>query len=355
MRQISRGRRRWLDARCRQLQRKAERVAGDRRPRRRAPASDTLVAPRYLALWTANSGTAAVAPREFLRFLGRVRAYRGPRLTVDLSGVERIIASAALVFKAELCYLTARGVQLRGVAPSKERSLQVFTQTGICDLLGLPRAGKIDREDIVHWRHTSGVWTTAQPARLKELLHPDLPDNGESLYTGMIETVANSIEHAYLDHPTRRDFGGEEAGWWAFQQLREGRLTTCICDLGIGVAEALPLRLADEPDLLAKLLYLQRHFKGRDCRALLAAMEYGRSSTRQSERGKGLRDAVRVIDHAGQGVYQLVSNSALYFYERVAGNPTPKTGTRRLAASVSGTLSLWSFPIESQSSPQVLP
>jgi hypothetical protein len=341
-------RRAWLDARCRRRHGQSIRAAGLRKPRRKALPRDFLLAPHFFALYTTGRREAA-APRLFFQFLERIRGFRGKRLRIDMSGVSRIEATAALAFKAELRYHAAKGVTLGGIPPRKMRSLQVLTQTGICDLLGLPCAQTVDREDTVHWRHTSGVWSLAQPSRLRELLDPGLRRNGESLYTGMIETVANSIEHAYMDHPARRSFADGVEGWWAFQQLRDGRLTTCICDLGIGIAASLPISLSEEPDLLKKLLYVNRRLKGRERQALLAAVEYGRSRTKERPRGKGLSDAHKVIDDSGQGTFQLISNSALYFYERVAGNPHPRSGTLRLQGSVSGTISSWVFPIESSS------
>ena len=349
MRRLPSRRKAWLDARCRRAHQRRVRSAGLRQPRRSARVRDTLEAPPFFSLYGANERRDSAAPRRFLQFLERLRTFRGARLRLDLSGVGRIIAAAALIFKAELSYHVARGVQLSGIPPRKSRSLQVFTQTGICSLLGMPGAPTVDREDTVHWRHTSGDWSLAQPARLTGLLATGLHQNCESLYTGMIETVANSIEHAYLEHPARRRFSPAQDGWWAFQQLRNGELATCICDLGIGISTALPMSLKDEPDLLRKLMYMQRRLKGRDRQALLAAVEYGRSRTKEKQRGKGLQDAHKVIDDAGEGSFHLISNSAFYYYERVRGDPTPRSGTRRLQGSVSGTISFWRFPVESES------
>lgn len=252
---------RWHQGRARRLSRAAKRSAGHAKRRRlvrqrRHGVVDQLAAPAYFTLW--SSARYGDAPREFFQFLARLRTFDGTRLHIDMSRVGRIVAPAGLVFKAELSYLHAKGVQLSGTAPRKTRTLQVLTQTGLCELLHISPAVTVDREDTVHWTFTSGAWDVTQPNHLAALLGPAAQASSSSLYTGLVETVSNCIEHAYLDHPSRRRFGAGQDGWWAFQQLRDGKLSTCICDLGIGVAAALPLRLADEPSFLHMLMNRER-------------------------------------------------------------------------------------------------
>ncbi|RYF60745.1 MAG: hypothetical protein EOO27_04805 [Comamonadaceae bacterium] len=315
-----------------------------------------MVAPSFFRLWAAKDthNTRGEDAREFLAFLQAVRDHTGSRLHLDLGAARHIVAAAGLVLKAELSYLASRGVRLSGTPPRSSRALQVFTQTGFCDLLGMAPATHIDREDIVHWRHTSGVWTKTQPAHLLALLDPEAAPNSESLYQGVIETVANCIEHAYMQHSSRRPLADGQDGWWGFQQLRDGWLSTCICDLGIGVKAALPMTLAEEPDLLRKLLHVYRRTKGADTRALLAAVEMGRSRTKAPERGKGMKDAHQVIEDAGEGTFQFISGSAFYFYQRKPGSSSPVSGARRLKGSVGGTISFWTFPVKSKSTPESL-
>ena len=354
MRKLSWRRSQWLVKRDKRLHRKSIRQAFVPKPRQRRLKGDTLVAPSFFTLLLAQH-EGGKKPALFLEFLQHIRQFKGTKLHIDLADVGRIVSVAALVFKAELCYLAARGVDLSGTPPRKPRSLQVLTQTGICELLHMEKAPAVDREDTVHWKHTSGEWLIAQPARLVNLAQPAIGLNSESLYNGMIEAIANSIEHAYKSHPARRSFSPKQDGWWGFQQLRNGELSTCICDLGIGVSRALPLKMATEPDLLRKLLHAHRSLKGADRRALLAAVEYGRSGTKQPERGKGLRDAQKVIDDAGEGAFHLISYSGMYFYQRKRGEKHADTGTRRLQGSIGGTISYWRFPVESRTVLDQLP
>lgn len=108
----------------------------------------------------------------------------------------------------------------------------------------------------------------------------------------------------------------------------------------------LPLSLATKPDLLRKRLHAHRTLKGVDRRALLAAVEYERSRTDPVQRGKGLRDAQKVRDDAGEGMFHLISYSGLYLYQRKHGEKHAHKGTRRLRGSISGTISFWPFLVE---------
>lgn len=307
---------------------------------------DQLIAPSYFCLVAARHNESAAAA-EFLAFLRTLRTYRGSALCIDLSKVNRLIVNATLLFKAEVSHALHRGVKITALPPKKPRSLQVLTQTGLTRLLNLRDCDQVDREDTVHWRHASGTWSLAQPSRLAALLDPGVNPDTSTLYRGMIESVANCIEHAYKEHPERRKFAHDQEGWWGFQQVRDGRISTCICDLGIGISRALPIRLTSEPDLYRTLLAIFRHVKGEDVKSILAAIEYGRSSTGDQQRGKGLRDAHRVIDDAGEGDLHIFSNGGLYYYRRERGKANPTSGTRRLQGSIAGTIYYWQYPLQS--------
>ena len=344
MRKISKKRHEWL-TRHQQIQNRNRLFAAKVAHRKIRQPSDTLIAPPYFCL-ASSKGEPNAASIAFLTFVRSIRDFKAKSLCIDMSNVQRMVVNATLLFKAELSYLVQRGVAVTGIPPRKERTNQVMTQTGIAALLGLPNCKKIDREDTVHWRHTSGIWNFAQPSRLQGLLTGQEQQNA-ALYTGLIESVANCIEHAYKEHPERRTFIGSQDGWWGFQQLRDGKLSTCICDLGIGISKSLPIKLAEEPGMYAKLMSLFRHLRGKDIQSILAAIEYGRSSTGSEQRGKGLRDAHSVIDNAGAGQLQIFSNKGLYFYNKDSGKPG-SSGTRKLSDSIAGTIYYWRHPIQSE-------
>lgn len=310
------------------------------RPRRRR---DTIEAPAYFCIVPfADRPSKAVG--EFFAFLQEVRDYKGLHLFIDMSQVTRLVVTATLAFKAEISHLKSKGVTITGTLPKTVRIHQVLTQTGLCDLLGLPKAA-VDREDIVHWTHASGTWSLAEPNKLGAFLTVVNNPHANELFRGMIESVSNCVEHAYQKHPQRRHLGSNFDGWWGFQQLLKGELTTCIFDIGIGIANALPIKLRDEPGLLNKLMSAVKLIKGKDVQSISAALEYGRTSTGKQERGKGLRDAHKVIDIAGNGQLMIISNQGLYAYTREKGKIEGSTTTRALQGSMHGTMFLWRYPL----------
>lgn len=345
MRKLRSSRRIWLEKRVRRQKRLDKFLARCGNLRKKKD-RDVVVAPNYFSLIQNGAGERNDASEKFFDFLRKIRNFNGDHICIDMTYVGRLVVNATLLFKAEIAHLSAKGVKISGKLPRKERTHQVLTQTGLTKLLNLPECTQVDREDTVHWRHASGVWNRAQPQKLAALLSPEQVAEDSTLYTGMIESVANCIEHAYKEHPARRVFEDGQDGWWGFQQYRDGMLSTCICDLGIGISGALPISMANEPDLYRTFQALFRKHKGADIRSILAAVEYGRSSTGATQRGKGLRDAHRVIDDAGEGRLHIFSNAGLYFYQRHKGRDKAEVGTKRLVGSIAGTIYFWCYPVQ---------
>lgn len=307
---------------------------------------DYVKAPSYFNILPTGPNESAEACSLFFDFLQYIRQYKSGRLCIDLSGVARLQATATLLFKSEVSHLISRGVYVTAVPPRKERSNEVLTQTGIASMLGIPEMSQVSREDTIHWRHASGPWSGFKPQSLAPLLSLDDSLSDSMLYSGLLESVGNAIEHAYQEHPARRKFKNDENRWWGFQQYRDGYLTSCICDLGIGISNALPIKLSEEPGLYQKLLFGFRQLKGKDVQSILAAIEYGRTGTHLEERGKGMRDAHSVVDGAGEGILQIYSNKGLYTYTRKPGKADASKVTRRLPRSIHGTIYVWRFPIQ---------
>jgi hypothetical protein len=79
-----------------------------------------------------------------------------------------------------------------------------------------------------------------------------------------------------------------------------------------------------------------------DTLAMQAAMEYGRSRTKQSERGKGSRCALALLEKHGNGELYLLSNRGCLHYECLEGEITLKQATP-LAFDIKGTIIWWNL------------
>lgn len=344
---------------CRAAMRKRSRIKRIRmrrfkpRLKRRLEKSDFLIAPRHFIIYSNGRRVVQEEIDEFFSFLSRLRGTATKEIKIDMSDVNRMVADAALLFKAELSRLVERmNVRVVAKPPNSERARQVLKQTGIDELLAIRIEGRPDREDVVHWRVAEGPRETVDPAALSEIMSDIESVTGmeaHPIYQGIIESMANCVEHAYKPHSDVKREMPENPGWWVFQQVRNGILNVVVCDLGIGVRRSLPLTLAGEMGLYRKLMHLVRRAKGEDNRALLAAMEYGRSSTGERQRGKGMRNAHNVVDELGEGSFCAMSNSGCYMYTRKCGDRSGSYKTVKLRHSIEGTILGWRLPLKPQS------
>lgn len=320
-------------------------------PRRRSKrdANQVLIAPRHFVILSANSHQKGTDVNEYFEFLAELRGVKSSPLKIDMSEVRRMVADAALLFKAELSRLVQlRRTQISAIAPKSLRTQQVLKQTGIDRLLNLNIEGEPDREDVVHWRIAEGGGYLDQEPSLEPIFADIEKVTGlavHPVYKGIMESIGNCIEHAYKSHPDVTWQMPEDPNWWVFQQVKDEELNVVVCDLGIGVSKALPLKLKNEQGLLKKLMHIVRRTKGMDNRALLAAMEYGRSSTNEAKRGKGMTDAHAVIDDHGEGNFYAMSNQGYYMYRKTSKSTAGQHKTVRFKHSINGTILGWRLPL----------
>ena len=315
--------------------------------------SSVLVAPAYFELMSANNGGSDSRIDDFFDFLNSLRSLSTTSVQIDMTGVRRMAVDATLLFKAELSRTAqAKGVTITAIPPRSVRTQQVLKQTGIDKLLNLRIEVLPDREDVVHWRIAEGPSHLVDHNTLDAIMADIEEVTGMAahpVYQGIIESMGNCVEHAYKPHPEVKRPMPIDPGWWVFQQVKDNNLTVVVCDLGIGVSRALPLTLAEEPSLLKKLLHIARKARGEDNRALLAAMEYGRTSTKERQRGKGMRNAHAVVDDIGEGEFLAISNRGCYVYWRRPSPAEPRRRTVKLKHSINGTILRWNLPLQSGS------
>lgn len=309
-----------------------------------------LEAPSHFVLLSWRSYQSGTDVNKYFEFLSRLRSVTSRDLVIDMSGVKRMVVDAALLFKAELSSLAqVRGVRITAIPPLSQRTQQVLKQTGIDQLLSLNIDMQPSREDVIHWRIAEGPRADVDSSLLEPIMADIELVTGlatHPVYQGIIESIGNCAEHAYKNHPDVTRHMPENPSWWVFQQVKDDVLIVVVCDLGIGVNRALPLALANEPTLLRKLLHVVRRTKGEDNRALLAAMEYGRTSTGLHERGRGMRNAHAVVNDHGEGDFFAISNKGCYVYQKSSKTTDGKYRTLKLRHSINGTILSWRLPLK---------
>ncbi len=312
--------------------------------------SSTLVAPSHFVLISTKGHQTGTDVSDYFNFLAALRAVKPGKVVIDMSGVRRMIVDAALLFKAELSRLQQlRGVHIEAIAPMSHRTQEVLKQTGIDKLLNLKIEVAPMREDVIHWRIAEGPRTGVDPVDLEPMMADIENVTGlatHPVYQGIIESIGNCAEHAYKSHPEVTWSMPKSPSWWVFQQVKDGVLVVVVCDLGIGVNRALPLTLANEQGLMKKLMHVVRKTKGADTRALLAAMEYGRSSTGLHERGRGMKNAHAVINDHGEGDFYAISNKGCYVYRKSSATAVGESRAVKLRYSIHGTIMGWRLPLK---------
>lgn len=343
---------RWKSSYAMRLRREANIKLAKQDNNRKAPRSSAsvLVAPEYFVLLSHKDGHVDRDIKYYFEFLAKIRSYERPDLVIDMSRVRRMVVDAALLFKAELSRLIQiKGLRIRSIPPRSERTQQVLKQTGIDKMLNLKFDVPLSREDVVHWRIAEGPKSAVDPNMLESIMADIEYVTGMAshpVYQGIIESMGNCVEHAYKKHPDVSRAMPIDPGWWVFQQVKDDTLFVVVCDLGIGVSKALPLTLAGEQGILKKLMHLARRAKGEDNRALLAAMEYGRSSTGEKQRGKGMRNAHAVVNDIGEGDFYAVSNRGCYLYQKRSAQAEGTFKTLKLKFSINGTILGWRLPLK---------
>lgn len=349
----------WKSAYAMRLRKSSRPKKVHRKPKIRhsGVAQRVLLAPSHFIVLSTRSLQNGSDVNEYFSFLSKLRSVQSGNLTIDMRGVRRMIVDAALLFKAELSRLIQlRGIRLDAIAPTSQRTQQVLKQTGIDKLLNLKLDVEPSREDVIHWRIAEGPRAGVDPSELEPMMADIEEVTGlatHPVYQGIIESIGNCAEHAYKDHPDVTWRMPESPSWWVFQQVKDGILMVVVCDLGIGVNRALPLTLSNEQGLLKKLMHLVRRTRGEDARALLAAMEYGRSSTGLHERGRGMKNAHAVINDHGEGDFYAISNKGCYTYRKSSPSTAGQSKTVKLRHSIHGTILGWRLPLERASTESI--
>jgi hypothetical protein len=235
------------------------------------------------------------------------------------------------------------------IEPYKRRPREVLKQIGVYQLTGDNSDIVPEKEDVVFWKATKGSTQSGDVLGpilefVTERANREHVEQVEvsGVWRGISEAVANTVEHAY-EKPRSDGFTGlEKTKWWMFTQVRDQYFSTAVCDLGCGYRRTIGLNIpekfrAEWLDILAG--------KNRDSTAIQTAMEYGRSGTRQSYRGKGSRDALAVLEKHGNGTLTILSNTGWVEFTFAEGTLT-RNNLGKIGVDIGGTIVWWRLPLK---------
>lgn len=284
--------------------------------------------------------------RAFLDAVAERVLVEGKSVLLDFSETEQLHVAGAILMYAELDRVIAQSDLEKPVTlihPRRRRSREVLKQIGLYEVAGDKCDTIPSREDVVHWKTAKGRDQSGERIAMLGVVTEEYKTQLTiaSLWRGVSEAVANSVEHAYKK-PRKDGFMGlPETKWWMFTQVRDGYFTVAVCDLGCGyratIGETLPERFVSQlAETFAQL--------NKDARAIHTAMEYGRSGTQEEHRGKGSRDAMSVLERHKGGDLMIMSNTGWMRYVFQDGKLSERHNGS-LGTSINGTIIWWKLPL----------
>lgn len=275
--------------------------------------------------------------------------------TVRFENLERISTSAALVLTAELSKWDDH--IRRNLRPMTENwNEEIYHRLhdlGFFDLFrkkpGSQPPAKERTSKISLVKYIKGK--CGDNAKAVELKNKIIEIVGEEitkwtfLYCGLSEAITNVSHHAY---PPTKNYSESEKNWYlsASYNTETHELKVVFYDQGIGIPQSLPASKVWEKAL--EFLSRFAPIAGKKDEALLrAAVELDRTSTEQTDRGKGLQDLLEFIKQRKMGYLSILSMKGLYKFS-IENNKT-SIKTESFSNPIHGTLIIWKVTLTPQS------
>jgi hypothetical protein len=287
--------------------------------------------------------------RETCKFVKSLRAEgrAGKRVNLIFSDVEKITTSALTYLLAQIHKLRFEygEDQINGTYPSSTRVEQLLTRSGFFDLLNVRSRIEADPSNKVmrYIKFKSDQQPNGSAIRLlrEELLGADLKMPvavRQRVFRALTEAMTNVQHHAYVTKPNLTPPVAHR--WWLLATLNglSKKFTLVFYDAGVGIPKTLPRRYPMEH--IRAIFSMLPILDPDDGQMISAAMVLGRTCTALDNRGKGLLDLTRLIDHVNAGSMRIFSRHGRYTY-------TGGTGTATNSSEfVEGTLIEWQLPID---------
>ncbi|NUG32882.1 hypothetical protein [Acinetobacter baumannii] len=291
-------------------------------------------------------------------------------LRLDFKNTKKMYSDGTLYLLAELETLTLINPCINfKIIPSEEKIVnQVLEQTGILKLLKQKLKFEDDEfdESVRYWNYASGHNSEIDSAdsMLDDFDQILSEDTSKNVFTSLTEALTNCHHHAYQE----KRFPAETKSikkWWLFSQERDGILTVCVCDLGIGIPRSLTRNTDNvKEDWFTRLKDFIVQNKGKydkDSAAIKAAIEIGNTRTNLPNRGKGLNQIINKINTmcGHKASIAIHSNKGSYIINRGFVTDLPTTDIINGVAipyseSIEGTLIVWHIPLDKQNIDEAL-
>lgn len=312
------------------------------------PPGGTIKAPRVFDLIRCGGHDL----NKFLKAISNSVLIHGKPIRLDFKQTENFYVPSTILLFAELDRIISVSNIPKPISiidPIRRKPREVLKQIGIhnltsdrCDIIP-------EREDVVYWKATKGNSQTgdsygALVEAVAERANRDHVKQLEvsGLWRSVSEAVANSVDHAYKWPRTDGFKGLPNTKWWMFSHIKDSVFSLAVCDLGCGYRQTINETL---PEKFISMIASRFQGLNRDALAIDTAMEYGRSGTHESHRGKGSRDALSLLAKHGIGELVVISNTGWMRYEFCNGNETNRQNGS-LTTDIGGTIVWWRLPLQ---------
>ena len=268
---------------------------------------------------------------------------------VKFDKLKKISGSAALVLTAELSKWddTIRSNLTPLIENWDTEILQQFRELGFFSLFKKsPKFPDTKSESHISLvKYIKGSCGDSDKTRqLKDAIQNivgDRIDKWTFLHSGLTEAITNVSHHAYPNHEF---LNKADKSWYlsGAYNSKTQELKISFYDQGIGIPKSLPT--SEIWERVLGLLSKINIGKGLlDAEMLKAAMEIDRTSTGESDRGKGLQDLLEFIRQRGEGYLSVLSRRGLYRFSLKNGEKEIKTHSFKMP--LKGTLIIWSVSL----------
>ncbi|RSN83392.1 hypothetical protein EA770_07300 [Acinetobacter baumannii] len=291
-------------------------------------------------------------------------------LNLDFSDTKKMYADGTLYFLAELDSLIIlnKDISFKIIFSNEKIVNQVLEQTGILNLLNKKMKFEDEEFDdtVKYWNYASGHNSEIDSAdsMLDDFDKILASTTSRDVFTVLTEALTNCHQHAYVE----KRFPSAPKSikkWWLFSEIREDKLTVCVCDLGVGIPNSLKVNSPDVQQnwfqVLKDFLAMHKVKNDFDGAAIKAAIEISNTRTNLPNRGKGLNQIINKVNTISDQKVSVAiySNKGSYIINRGLVTDLEKTGivdgiSIPYKESLEGTLIVWSIPLDKQPNNQDL-
>lgn len=291
---------------------------------------------------------------KFLRAVAHAVLRRRMRVTLNFHDTESFYPAGTILLYAEINRIIGLSDLQKPVTirdPFRRRPREVLKQIGIHAVTGDVCNVVPQRDDVVFWKSVQGrdqsgdtigpiLEFVADQVNKEQAQQVEL----SGIWPGVSEAVINSVEHAYIA-PRNDGFDQyDETKWWMFTQIRKRTFSAAVCDLGCGYRMSINHTIPEVFRAKFNQIFLGENL---DSQAIKIAMEYGRTSTNLSNRGKGSRDALSVLTKHGIGQLFIMSKTGGVKFNLPSGGKL-EVENYDIGIDIKGTIVWWNLPLKEE-------